>query len=662
MANKLLQSLKFPGLSDTYLIPLMNNFAPAYSSTSTYAVGDCCSHDNTFYVCKTAISTAEAWTAGHWDEVSVADIATAIGADVDDLKEALDSVETTLTHKADVDGTVASAEQLLSDVGTEDKAPYLFRAVPYDSTRVDEEVVGCSVGWNQLTRFASSVIPSARNGITFTSVDGTACKMAGTATDTVSAAGWFGMSASTLIANHIYFVSTKKVSGSQTVDNGVYFEGGGFGHVIGNTIIGKSNGANPALKVTNGNVLTDFIWTGNCIDLTAWFDSTIADYAYTLEQATAGSGVAFIKALLPGGYIPYSAPKMESVSGLSGHRFVGFNQWDEEWEVGSYNSADGEKSTSTQNIRSKNAIRVFPGATYYVRRTNNVPVVILQYDAEGKFITSNNISSNLTYTTGLNTHYIRFYTGIAYGTTYNHDICINLSKTTGSPKNGDYVPYDGHTYALDSDLTLRGILKMDASNHVYADGDVYLGEGKKNERYAEVDLGSLNWTYNTTDTAASVPYFMATLSSPKYGTGMMSSKYPNTGGGRNTLTDKTMALYNMSNSPNICIADSSFTDAATFKASLAGVKLVYEKATPTTEEAEPFASPQNCTPGGTEEYVYGESGSGVPVGHNSKYQKNLRSEIERVSVAVPEVGSTAGTYTLKATVTAQGVTYGWVSD
>lgn len=92
MANKMLQSLQFPGLNDTYLIPLMQDFAPVYDSTATYAVGDYCTHDNKFYVCTTAISTAEAWTVGHWNQVSVAEIATAIGADVDDLKEALSDV------------------------------------------------------------------------------------------------------------------------------------------------------------------------------------------------------------------------------------------------------------------------------------------------------------------------------------------------------------------------------------------------------------------------------------------------------------------------------------------------------------------------------------------------------------------------------------------
>lgn len=45
----------------------------AYSTSSTYSVGDYCIYGNTLYKCTTAISTAEAWNSGHWTAVSVAD-------------------------------------------------------------------------------------------------------------------------------------------------------------------------------------------------------------------------------------------------------------------------------------------------------------------------------------------------------------------------------------------------------------------------------------------------------------------------------------------------------------------------------------------------------------------------------------------------------------
>lgn len=56
--------------------------ASAYSASSTYAVGDYVMHDALLYKCTTAITTAEAWTAGHWTQV-------VLGDDVTDLKNDL---------------------------------------------------------------------------------------------------------------------------------------------------------------------------------------------------------------------------------------------------------------------------------------------------------------------------------------------------------------------------------------------------------------------------------------------------------------------------------------------------------------------------------------------------------------------------------------------
>lgn len=56
------------------------SLAPAYSASSTYAVGDMVLKDGQLYECNTAISTAEAWTAAHWTAVTV-------GGELTDLKE-----------------------------------------------------------------------------------------------------------------------------------------------------------------------------------------------------------------------------------------------------------------------------------------------------------------------------------------------------------------------------------------------------------------------------------------------------------------------------------------------------------------------------------------------------------------------------------------------
>lgn len=54
----------------------LTDIAPAYSSSSTYAVGDIVTYGGNVYKCSTAISTAEAWNSSHW---TLKDVATLIG-------------------------------------------------------------------------------------------------------------------------------------------------------------------------------------------------------------------------------------------------------------------------------------------------------------------------------------------------------------------------------------------------------------------------------------------------------------------------------------------------------------------------------------------------------------------------------------------------------
>lgn len=59
--------------------------ASVYSATKTYAVGDYAYYNGTLYRCTTAITTAEAWTSGHWT-------AAKIGDDVTELQTAIDYI------------------------------------------------------------------------------------------------------------------------------------------------------------------------------------------------------------------------------------------------------------------------------------------------------------------------------------------------------------------------------------------------------------------------------------------------------------------------------------------------------------------------------------------------------------------------------------------
>lgn len=86
MSNKPLQSIKFPGLNNTYTVTDIENFASAYSTSSTYQVGEYVTYDGDFYRCITDISTAEAWTPAHWVQVTVGEELSDYKADINQLQ------------------------------------------------------------------------------------------------------------------------------------------------------------------------------------------------------------------------------------------------------------------------------------------------------------------------------------------------------------------------------------------------------------------------------------------------------------------------------------------------------------------------------------------------------------------------------------------------
>lgn len=79
------------------------SLAPAYSASSTYAVGDLVLHEGQLYECSTAISTAEEWTTAHWTAKTVAD-------EVSSLMDGLDD-------KLDAPSTAGTSGQVLTSDG-----------------------------------------------------------------------------------------------------------------------------------------------------------------------------------------------------------------------------------------------------------------------------------------------------------------------------------------------------------------------------------------------------------------------------------------------------------------------------------------------------------------------------------------------------------------
>ena len=63
--------------------------ADAYSTSSTYEVGEYCLYDEKLYRCISAITTAESWTPAHWTETN-------IGDELESIKDELESIKVML--------------------------------------------------------------------------------------------------------------------------------------------------------------------------------------------------------------------------------------------------------------------------------------------------------------------------------------------------------------------------------------------------------------------------------------------------------------------------------------------------------------------------------------------------------------------------------------
>ena len=242
----------------------------------------------------------------------------------------------------------------------------------------------------------------------------------------------------------------------------------------------------------------------------------------------------------------------------------GVNVWDEEWEQGTLSTADGSNVARTTRVRSANYISVVPNETYYFKIGANGlsnGLAVCFYDRNKTFI-SGTWQQRESITIPNNARYVRFSTGDLYGGTYNNDISINHPFT-----DQEYHAYDGETYHTTLPQTVYG-------------GTLDVVSGVLTVDRAIVDLGTLNWTYESARdlfeallTPRAKSLFDAVCSSYRFV------------GSYSVMTDKTCGyIYGY----HVAIKDSTYgSDTTAFKTAMSGVQLVYELATPTTIQCDP---------------------------------------------------------------------------
>lgn len=387
MANIPLKSIKFPDLADTYTVPSNAGELP-YNKSATYPD---------------------------------------------------DTVGKALQNKPDEDGTIANAEQLTSNIYEEDNTPYNFRTSGGSIDIGDREtdmLVGGTVNWNQLAKEYANPFIASGVTITFNSNTGV-FEFSGE-----NNASYFGFCANvSLIAGHKYYMASRIVANPNNLSFNYSLLNANVKIPIGTeAFCGVSNSITSGLGFENITLNSDFDGLkliAQLFDLTAMFGSTIADYIYSLETATAGAGVAWFRKLFPKPYYAYNAGELMSVN-TSAHNTVGFNAYD--------------PATGTAKL-----------------------VGGMQYQITGTYTAvSYSTGETITIDSG------GYFTPMANGTLTvtggnDSDTCVHL--VWDGERDGEYEEYVKHSYPLDSSLTLRGIPKLDASNNLYCDGDTYESDG-----------------------------------------------------------------------------------------------------------------------------------------------------------------------------------------
>lgn len=551
-------------------------------------------------------------------------------------KSEVDTLETKVNDKADNTGIYPSMQvgkaDDLSGHGESVPAEFTFRATGgksiKDGTATIKEMEGNAVVWNQM-------IPNSRQVYTTSNQE---AFNAGTS----------------IIAGHKYilfarFVGTEnksaisiytKVNGTNTNIGGLTNNDGVSYKFFTSNYNGHSNGTSEG---TEGNIWQYYYFVGTnesiadvrLVDLTKMYGE--GNEPTTIEEFNARKPiVADEYAYNEGEVIAFNGDAVKS---------VGDNAWDEQWEKGFINYHTGNDVDHATNCRTVGYTQVIPNETYFISyppASYTSDLVIICYDANKAFIQHiGGGSANKTFTIPANCHYIRF---TWVGTEYNNNIMLTLVHSGWKvDTDAGYQPYWADTLQIDSRIKAEFPNGMHKWDKVYnKDGKGYIVKGT-----GVVDLGDCAWSYDTANQVFTTYTLMELMSHPSVtedrNKGLMCAKYaPSKGLVASTMDNKSWLRI----PKNITIKDTDYTDAASFKAAMAGTMLYYELAEPTIIEYDkPFKLDYKVADFGTEELISEQPSA--PFKARTIYQFNAvdqirdnYNEIEKIKAALAKAGIT----------------------
>lgn len=514
-------------------------------------------------------------------------------------------------------------------------AKYTYRPTA-DTTDVADGVAkissvkGNTIVWNQRCG-NTSVLASQNNGVSVTTLNGV-ISLNGTLNSTFANLAYAHLGFGVINLNHIGYYKCTIVKDLNNVLQNKKF--GLLNRGCNTKIVGST--ASFIYKNTDDSLAWSFGFLGFAVG-DVFYDVQIKVNVFDLTQMF-GEGneptIEEFEAMFPNDYYEYNEGELKSIEDFS-IKSVGFNQWDEEWELGTIGTAKGNPAESSSMIRSVNFIKVLPNTKYRYTFTQITTRVLASYiyfyDDDYKFISfvsstpnyGGNYNGIINFTTPKNCTYIKFVEQHTTVIDDTHRACINLSHS--GIRDGEYEPYREDILPINissikdengEQLFPNGLCSAGEAHDklVY---DKSLGKWKAVKRIGSVDMGTLEWVYNTDYNGFnSIKRFPSNIESNSYFKGL-SVKYPYKGSYSNVKDKEMGALYY----DCIIIKDSSYTDAETFKASLQGQMLYYVLAEPIEVVLDDFTSNYKVSDWGTEEILMSSTPI-VPVIYDVEYALN----------------------------------------
>lgn len=438
-------------------------------------------------------------------------------------------------------------------------------------------IKGKSRAWNQLAKYVSGVRLSQDSDGVFTFINGT-----GQIWGKSFSEGFVDSLGILKNPSHKYLVAYTYVSG--TIGSSKAFFGNGYNLTPSFELDNSSHA-----RIITSNIWYPFISSSSVTDYTDLkFYLVIRDLTLIFgagnEPATVADALAQLPAL--GQYNAYDAGSLVNTT-IEGVEAIGFNRFDEDIEMGIIGT-DGNNYNETSGTywRSKNRIPCNGLESFYYKlpvgyTTANCIFTVFEYDANGTFL---NFDSNIAglFTTKASTKFMRFVLYfVTPRSTAPEEVCINISQpnTSVSPHNGDYVPYKSDTLSLSEPVTLK------SAGAVAEVLDVQTG--KKTRPIRAIDLGSLNYAILA---AGYNHYFISTTTlddiNPLTMNALASGYVIASNSSYGDMPNRSIRIE-----ANKCLTikneayDASIpADIASFKASLSGVMMNYELATPFSDE------------------------------------------------------------------------------